>query len=283
MSKPYAVTLAYIDAQPASAAADLSRLPPNDASELIDLIPVRYAVKIIELASSWSGAGMLMHLNTSKASSILCEIPSAKATEVLRLMAIEPREKIIRSAPRKLKRQFQISLSYPDDTVGALMVMEILSFQSETMVHDVLFEIRKNLKIKSDLVFVVSPKHELVGVVDALTLLRSNLDDQLADIMSCDVPSLSARSRLSTITDIDAWDKFDVLPVLSRRDYLLGSLSRSALADKTNVNIVSEPIESASLTAAVTSAFIYSAVEFAKMLADGGANTKPQKSHRGAS
>jgi len=77
MTKPIAVTLAYIDTRPASAAADLCRLSPIEAGDFIDSIPVRYAVKTLGFASSWSCAKMLEGRAPTKATNILRELPFA--------------------------------------------------------------------------------------------------------------------------------------------------------------------------------------------------------------
>lgn len=268
MPKPVSVTLAYIDTRPASAAADLSRLAPDDAGAFVDSIPVRYAVKVMGFVSSWSGAGILSKLSSSKAVSILSETPFAKATEILRLMATDARMRVLEDAPRRLKRDFEISLSYPEDTVGASMMVETFAFQPEQLVRDVLTEIRSTNAIQSDVVFVVSPEHELLGAVEPLALLRAESGQQLANIMREDVQSLSARSRLLSVANFEGWDTFTLLPVLSRRNHLVGALSKRVVTEKLDMGTSGAPVASASMTAAVASAFIYSGVAFVKLLAD---------------
>jgi Mg/Co/Ni transporter MgtE len=268
MPRPVSVTLAYIDTRPASAAADLSRLDPEDAGAFVDSIPVRYAVKVMGLVSSWSGASILARMSASKAVGILIETPFAKAVEILRLMETGARTRVLEDAPRRLKRDFEISLSYPEDTVGASMVIETFAFPPEQLVRDVLTEIRSTNAIQSDVVFVVSPEHELLGAVQLLALLRAEGGQKLENIMREDIQCLSARSRLLSVANLEGWDTLTLLPVLSRRNHLVGALSKKVVTEKLDMGNRGIPVASASISAAVASAFIYSGVECVKLLAD---------------
>lgn len=283
MTKPLAVTLAYIDAQPASAAADLSRLSPIEAGKLIDSIPIRYAVRVLGFASSWSCSRILTGRTSTKTTNVLRELPFAKAVEILRLMESETREKVLKALPRRLKRNFEISLSYPDDTVGASMTIETLAFQPEQRVQDVLAEIRSNSHVQSDLIFVVSQEYELLGIVDPLTMLRSTDHQRLEDIMRNDLQSLSARSRLASITDNSTWDKFTLLPVLSRRNHLVGALSKTVVTEKLDIGTRHEPTISPSMTAEIAGAFIHTVAELATLLADGKPSRKPKSNLKATS
>jgi len=195
-------------------------------------------------------------------------------------MVSDARDKVLETVPRRLRRVFEFSLSYPDDTVGASMTIETLAFQPEQIVQDVLSEIRSNLHVKGDLIFVVSQDHELLGAVDPLSILRSQGNQRLEDIMRRDIQSLSARSRLISIAEHEAWDTFTLLPVLSRRDHLVGAISKQVVVEKLDLVATHEPIKSPSMTSAIAGALVYSVVELATLMADGKTGNKPKSKSR---
>lgn len=280
MTKPSPVTLAYVDSQPSSAANDLSILPAGDAASFLETIPHRYAVSVLGFASSWSCAAILEHLPKTVGASMLRDLSFRKSVEILRLMPAERREEIIGATPRRLRRDYERSLSYPSDTVGAVMTIDALAVRPERTVNDVLNELRTNQNALADTVFVVSDDHRLVGAVTPLDLVRSMSTAAIGDVMDASVASISARSRVSSIVQLDAWDKFSVLPVLSRRDHLVGALRRQDIAGDTEEFEFGDG-DHTSIVGALLAAFVHSGVEFSRLIAGSRPSRQPTQQRGG--
>lgn len=269
-----AITLAYIDEHPGSAAADLAALNPNDAAAFLETTPLRYAVKVINFTSSWAGAAMLRHVSATTSAGVLREAPFAKAVEILRLLPSDHRDEVLKATPRRLQRDFELSLSYPGDTVGAAMAVETFAVRPDRLVQDILTELKSNQDVAGDVVFVVAEDHEFLGAVNVLDIIRAPNGATIAHIMSTNIATLSARSRLASVADLDAWDEYSHLPVLSRRDRLVGILSRRHLSQSLETVDPFDDRPSVSILGAVAGTFVYSGVEFAKLMAD---NKSPKR------
>lgn len=260
------LTLAYIDTHPGSAAADLAALPAKEAAAFLASIPLRHVTRVIGFASSWAGAGMVQHLPVDTAAGVLRETAYAKAVEILRLMAPDIRETIVKATPRRLQRNFARSLSYPADTVGAAMTIETFAVRPDRLVTDVLSELRSNRRVEGDVVYVVSDAHALLGAADALDLIRAQTGAVMADVMTTDLVSLSARARLASIAGHEAWDVHSHLPVLSRRNHLVGHLSRREVSRRLDTLAPHDSGPGETLLGAIAGAFAHTGAEVARLL-----------------
>ncbi len=277
MLKSAPLTIAFIENRPLAAARALAGLDPADAGALLEVIPARIAAHALTNVGEWPASLIIVCMDAASGAAALRELPYAQAAAMLRLIPPEPRDRLLDQTSEALRRDFETSLSFPEDTVGAHMTTGVITLTSDHTVSEAADLIRRSPDTATDVVFIVEDGRTMVGAVSVGMLLRSPGSITLGAVMDPNVPMLSARARLATIDDLDAWDERMVLPVMSRRKQIIGALSREH-ARKAAEDGRSKPMGApSSILGAMAEAFAISASGVGEMLAGVGAPTRPRK------
>jgi Mg/Co/Ni transporter MgtE len=258
MVKYSPLTLAFLEQKPVSASRELASLKAEEAALFLDEIPARFAAPVLAAMAPWSGASILNKMNAVSAAAALKEIEYRDASAILRCISGKDRVRILDELPKKLHRDFDTSLKYPGDTVGAHMTTSILTMTGEHDVADAIEILRRAEKSRLDVIYVVGSDYKLAGIIAASELLRHPRDTLLSKILDDSVARVSARATLASLNDLSAWDDFGELPVISRKNQVIGALQRRVVAEvvrnrPVEVTNINEPIIVSMLDAFLTS------------------------------
>ena len=229
MARPGSLTLAFIDKRPAAAARVLTSIDADDAAALLGSIPTRYATTALAHMSAWAASCVVSRMNVDKVAATLKGLHYQNAAAILRLLDHEVLAQILDAMPTAIQRDFRRTLAFPADTVGAHMTTSILALREDHNVADARDQIRRAKAADANCVIVVDEAHRLLGLTDPVALLRSPGNTQLTRIIDTDTGPLSARARLAAVADLEAWDRYSSLPVISRQKVVIGVLNRAAL------------------------------------------------------
>ncbi len=283
MSSVSPLTLAFIEKRPSSVAQSLTAMETDDAAAFLETIPTRYAANTVSHMGAWSASGLLTRMNASASAAVLRELEYHTAAAILRMMAESDRLLLLDLLPKKLHRDLETSLSFPEDTVGAKMTTSIMVLNHDQTVADALAELKRSHRAKAEVVFVIDAARRLKGAVTAASLLHQSLASPLTEMMDTTVVPLSARARLGAIASLDAWDEYAQLPVLSRKKLVIGALSRKAAKQhgRTGAQVPGAP--TSSIAVAIANAFFTSAIGLGQLLADVDQPLQPPKQQGGRS
>jgi magnesium transporter len=276
-----ALTIAFIDKHPLSAARALSAMDPDDAAAFLETVPTRYAARVMARAGAWPCASIIARMQPADAAAALRELSYQDAAAILRLVQAERRAPILEEAPVKLRRDLELSLSFPEDTVGAHMTTDIAAMERGNTIADMRAQVRRAPGAEADLVYVVNAERRLLGAISAADLLRRSSESSLGDIMDTDIEPISARARLSSVADLEAWNQYAALPVVSRQKHLIGALSRKAAKSIDAARLAAADTLGPSIAAAMAEAFVVSVIGLAQLttqgapLAEGDAPREP--------
>lgn len=226
MADDNALSIAFMTSRPADAARAIRGMDPGDAAGFLEAVPTRIVAGVLARLGDWAAAGLLTRMSAATGAGVLRNLPYADAAAALRLMPAEARADRLDELPSRLARDFRRSLAFPADTIGAHMTAAIVALRAEDTVADARAAIREAGPADAEIVFVVDGAKRLEGGVSAVSLLRYPEKTPLRDIIEFDIPALSARARVDTVGGLDAWDDYPLLPVLSRRQQVIGGLSR---------------------------------------------------------
>ena len=229
MAKSRSLILAYIDKRPDAAGRALAGMEPDDAAALLEGIPTRFATRVLTHMGTWAACGLLQRMAAHKAGAILGGFNYQHAASLVRLMTAAVRNRLLRELPAELQSDLHTTLSYPRDSVGAHMTVSILTQRMDHTVGDARDQIRRATGADTGCVIVVDDNHRLAGVVPLVALFRYARSTPLEDVMESDVAPVSARARIAAVRDLDGWDRYSSLPVVSRRKHIIGTLNRAAL------------------------------------------------------
>jgi magnesium transporter len=150
----------------------------------------------------------------------------SEAAAILRQISLDERETILAGLPRRQRHSFELTLSFPPDTVGAHLSTTIDVLSADDTVEDALRLKKDHQEVRSTLTFVVNEDRQLLGAVDLLTLIKRPGKTRLSDLADATYAAVSPQMPLSQAASLDAWRRFDELPVMSRRGELLGVIFR---------------------------------------------------------
>lgn len=268
MLKSAPLTIAFIDKRPVAAARALAGLPPADAAAFLDAIPSRVAARALLHLSAWPASLVVAAMAPVSAAAALGGLPYPEATAILRLLAADRREALLAQTSAALRRDYQTSLSFPDDTVGAHMTTAITTLSPDNTAEDAADLFKRAPDATTDMVFIVDESRKLLGVVPATAILRDRGGGPLGAIMDRAVTTVSARARVETVVDLPAWDDRALLPVVSRRKQIIGALSHIAARKASTRDHPTLDVENTSILGAIAEAFVFSASGLGAMLAD---------------
>jgi Mg/Co/Ni transporter MgtE len=220
VTQPSALSVAFIEKSPDSAAQILENLPAANAAALIEVLPTEVAALALGEMSALSGANSLMLLAPDRAGEILRAMQFQDAASVLRMM-------VLGVLPATLTRDFRKSLSHPRDSVGAWMDQRNSPLAQTRTVADALKYAKRKNRPAGDEVFVVDSARRYVGMVRISELVQNDGDAVLKDVVRPGVPTLSDRATLASVVNSADWDGNFQLPVIGRKGNFLGTVTRA--------------------------------------------------------
>ena len=136
----------------------------------------------------------------------------------------EPRrEAILSRVPKARRRQWEINASYPDQSVGRLMVLPVGIFPPETRIRDAIEGLREAVKTAFiSYIHVTDAEDRLTGVVVMREMLLSDPDQTLADIMIPKPFALQASAPVADAMREAVQRHFPVYPVVDGDGRLVG-------------------------------------------------------------
>lgn len=273
MAKDLPLTLAFLHQKPLAAGRELATMSAEDAAMFLDAVPTRSAAPVLALMGAWPAAGVLGKMSATSAAAILSSIDYLDAAAILRSCPATDRERVLSDLPTKLRRDFEATLVFPDSTVGAHMTTAFMTLTEQHVVGDAIELIQRSAMVNPDVLLIVDADRKLAGCVTAASLLRHAATTPLGEIMDSGIEAISARSRVSAVDNLNGWDHYSAVPVVSRQKRVIGLLTRKAVSCATGNRSASPAQPVASIPISMLDAFIASIIGLTQALV--GTETSP--------
>ena len=181
------------------------------------LIEVSDAVRetLIATMSSEELRDAAEQLNTSEIADLAPNLPQSVMRDVFKSLTIEERE------------QLRAAMSYPEDTVGAIMDFKMVTIRKDATIESVLRYLRRldDLPNHTDQLFVVDRDDIFKGVLPLNTLLVNAPEVKISTLMNSD--SLTLHPDDQAQLTVQAFERYALVsvPVIDEDGKLLGRLS----------------------------------------------------------
>jgi magnesium transporter len=160
-------------------------------------------------------------LDTDDLADILQQLPEHVIAEVLDSMDTQDRDRV------------EKVLSYDEDTAGGLMNTDTITIRADITIDVVLRYLRrhKSLPEMTDKLLVVSRKDELVGTLPINTLLVSNHNATVREVMETDTITIDVNLKDNEVANL--FERRDLVsaPVISEDGILLGRITIDDVVD----------------------------------------------------
>ena len=215
---------------PADIATILKNLSPKERWDVFSLLDKKTCAEVLKELDSLLAAEVLEKLSDEEAVEILSFLPPEDAVSILDSVSDSRRDKIIRLLEEKQK-EFSRVLEYGEDTAGRIMSTSFLAFREDTTVEEAIKKLRESKDKEVFYIYVVDERGRLLGVVSLRSLLLSNPNDKLKDIMNPYVVSVRVDTDQEEVARIV--EKYDFLsvPVVDENNRLVGVVTADDVID----------------------------------------------------
>lgn len=176
---------------------------------------------------------LLEEFNTTELSQIINQLYADDIIELLENIPEEIMKKIINSASREKRKEINILLNYEENSAGSIMSLDYVYLLEDEKVTDALQKV-KNLGERAENIdnyYVTNEKMQLLGVINLRSLVFSNNNSLIKEVMLENVVSVNAGDDQEEVANV--FRKYDLneVPVVNKENNLLGIITVDDILD----------------------------------------------------
>jgi magnesium transporter len=219
--------------------AKLEKIHPADVARILEMLPRKDRLIVWDLVKSDMDGEVLLETSDAVRESLIEAMDTHElvaATEQLDAdeiadLAVDLPEEALQGVYKTLnpeeREQVRLAMSYPSDAVGARMDFEMVNVREDVSVEVVLRYLRrlKELPDHTDQLFVVDRDEHLRGVLPLKTLLVSQPEDEVGQIMQASARSFEVDGEMQAAAE--AFTRYDLItaPVVDAKGVVVGRLA----------------------------------------------------------
>ena len=212
------------DLEPADIASLFEDLDEDSIPLLFRLLPKEPAAEVFVELDPDAQEMLIRGFSNTELKEVLDELYLDDAVDIVEEMPANVVKRILKHADPDTRKSINEILKYPDDSAGALMTTEFVDLKRDMTVEDALKRIRRTGTDKEtiNVCYVVDPARKLQGIVSLRTILLSDEDDTIDEIMETHVISVSTLEDKEDVAQTFSKYNFIALPVVAKEDRLVG-------------------------------------------------------------
>ena len=223
----------------------LDAMHPADIAAILEQLPLDERLVVWKLVRSEFDGDVLLEASGAVRETLIADMDAHElvaATEQLDAdeiadLAPDFPEGVIADVFRYLSEaerlQLKAALSYPEDTVGALMDFEMVTVREDVSLDVVLRYLRRLEKLppNTDKLFVVDRREMLKGVLSVSDLIVAAPETKVCDVMSTDVVSFNPDQDAESAAH--AFERYDLVsaPVVDGYNRIVGRMTITDIVD----------------------------------------------------
>ncbi len=224
---------------------ELSQMNEVDVAELLDpldehltlllfrMLPKDLAVEVFSYFSTEQQMGIINSITDKELEYIMDELFFDDMIDLIEEMPANIVKKILKSAKEEERKLINQFLKYPANSAGSIMTIEYVDLKKEMTVGEALAHIKETGLNKETIYtcYVTDNKRVLEGIISLRTLVVSNEDEILEDIMEKDVIKVNTHDDQESIAGIFMKYGFLALPVVDKENRLTGIITVDDIMD----------------------------------------------------
>ncbi len=223
----------------------LDELHPADVAYILEALPLEDRLIIWSLVKADRDGDILLAVSDAVRGTLIADMEPEElvaATEQLDTDEIadlapdlpeEVIEDVFQSLSTEEREQLRAAMSYPEDSVGALMDFEMVTVREDVSLEVVLRYLRRldELPDHTDQLFVVDRAEILKGVLPLGRVLVNDPDRLVSEVMTAETVHFEPGQRAELAAQ--AFERYDLVsaPVVDDRSKLVGRVTVAAVVD----------------------------------------------------
>ena len=227
------------------AESQLSGLHPGEIARLLEAIPPKFRTKLWFKIDPNIQGEILKDLNEDVQSQLLYEMDVdsiVKATEGLDmddLADIVPElpesalHNLLLTLDHRHRDRLKQVLSYPEDSAGGLMNIDIITVRDDVTVRTVIRYLRllKEMPVDTDQVFVVDRSYNYIGAIYISTLLTNEAEQSIEPLINKDLKPVAADMSENEVANLFEHRNLISAPVVDENNQLIGRITIDDVVD----------------------------------------------------
>lgn len=241
----------------------LDQLHPADIANILEALPLEDRLLIWGMIKTDRDGDVLLETSDAVRASLITDMGTQElvaATEYLDADEIadlapdlpqEVMDDVFRSLPIEEREQLRSAMSYPEDSVGALMDFDVITIREDVRLEVVLRYLRRldEMPDHTDQLFVVDRNEQLKGVLLISRLVISDPDILVAEVMTKEMIKLRPNDVAQQAAN--AFERYDLVSasVVDENNKLLGRVTVNVVIDFIRETAENEALNLAGLSA----------------------------------
>ena len=213
----------------------LVTMNPSDLAALFEdldeaVLPLLFRLLPKELAAETfvemepESQELLIHgFSDAELKEVVDELYVDDAVDLVEEMPTNVVKRILRSADPEMRRMINEILRYPEDSAGSIMTTEFATLRPKMTVEEAIKRIRRTGVDKETInTCYVTDQGKLIGAMSLRTLILSDPEDIIEDIMEPHVISVATTEDQETVAQMFSKYNFNALPVVDTENRLVG-------------------------------------------------------------
>ncbi|MCO6426729.1 magnesium transporter [Nitrosomonas communis] len=240
----------------------LEKLHPADIAHILETLPLEDRLFIWGLVKAENDGEVLLEVSDAVRETLIADMGSSElvaaaeqldADEIADLapdLPSEVIEDVFRALPLAEREQLRAAMSYPEDSVGALMDFDVITIRENVRLEVVLRYLRRlgELPDHTDQLFVVDRNEYLKGVLLLNQLLVTDPEVMVSDAMTKEIAKFHPHDKAQQVTQ--AFERYDLVSasVVDVDGKLLGRVTVNSVIDFIREKAESEALSQAGLS-----------------------------------
>ena len=225
--------------------AKLDRIHPADIAFILEALPLDQRITVWDLVKAERDGEILLEVSDSVRETLIESMDNHELlaaaeqldTDELADLAPDLPEEVIQDVfqalPVEEREQLRAALSYPEDSVGALMDFEAVTVRDDVTLETVTRYLRRfeELPDHTDQIFVVDRDENLKGALPLARLIVGDLDKNVAEVMVTDTVTLYPDDNAQQAAQ--AFERYDLVSaaVIDEAGKIVGRVTVDRVVD----------------------------------------------------
>lgn len=219
---------------PADITTVLYELNTEQSKYVLDLLDPEVGAEILSGLDSDIRTNFLKSFTTEEVARYVNLMESDDAVDILNEQKVQNREEIISYLDNEEKAADIIDLlHYEEDSAGGLMAKEFIQVNVNWQVRQCIEEIRRQAENVEKIyaIYVVDDKEKLVGRIGMKTLILSNDDTPIRELIDEDIISIETYKKDTEVVDVMQKYDLEAIPVVNSQGKLMGRITIDDVVD----------------------------------------------------
>lgn len=242
--------------------ATIKQMHPQDISSIITTLPSHFQGIVYRLLPKDVAVNVFENFEIPFQETLLNSLKSDEVIGILNEMAPDDRTRLFEELPANIVLKYLALLDeserkiaynllgYKEDTAGRLMTTDFLELQENFTISQAIETIRITAPKKETIYYgyVISPDRKLNGVISLKSIITSEPDDVVGELMNTSVICVQTDALQEEVASVMAHYDLVAIPVVDLEDRLVGIITHDDILDV----ITEEDTEDIHLMGAVT-------------------------------